>query len=312
MVDNQVIDLLEEIREEMVKLNHPPLDVLTPQEARYFNKKARKFFSKRDFSDIHISNNSIEVSNGEINLRTYYPTKNESKLPILIYFHGGGWVFSDLDSNDYACCFIARNAECIVISVGYRLAPEHKYPIPFEDCYEAVKWVFNNTNKYKSNGRIAIGGESSGANMAAGICQKLRNTSDTLPFCQFLITPPVLHAFNTDSYNAGFQYNLTKEKMQWFWRHYLKDIEQGKEPYASPLLGDAKNLPPALIYTVEYDPLRDEGLLYAQHLQKAQVEVKHRCFDNLVHSFIHMAERSANAQDAFIQICRDLKEYLYT
>ncbi|MGY1422635.1 alpha/beta hydrolase [Bacillus cereus] len=304
MVDKQVQAILEEIRDEMIRLKHPPLEQTTPVQARYYHKEARKFFSISKFTDINTENKYVNNGDYKIPIRVYTP-KGEGPFPILVYFHGGGWVFSDIDGSEYVCNHISKVSNCIVVSVGYRLSPEFKYPIPLEDAYTSVQWVLNNKHIFNSNGRLAIGGESSGANLAAGVCLKLRDEGNLGVDCQLLITPVTHHYFETDSYNAGFKYNVTKEKMKWFWNHYLEDVRQGMEPYASPLLGSAEKLPRALIYTAELDPLKDEGMFYAQHLKSNKVNVQYQCFNNLVHAFIHMSEKSQLAKEALIKICKD-------
>lgn len=307
MIDKQVQQLLDEVRAEMIRLKHPPLEQTTPSQARYYNGKARRFFSDSKFKNIDIENLHME----DINCRIYAP-KSKEPLPILVYFHGGGWVFGDLNGNDFVCSYISKYSNCVVVAVDYRKSPEFKYPIPLEDAYFSVQWIHDNIKKLNGNGRLAVGGESAGANLAASVNLKLRDMSKLQVYCQLLITPVTQYSFETESYNAGFQYNLTKEKMKWFWKHYLQNDLQGKEPYASPLFGSAEKLPKALIYTAELDPLKDDGLLYAKHLENRNVYVQYKCFKTLVHSFIHMAGRASRANEAFMEICNDFSSIIHS
>ncbi|MCU4771082.1 alpha/beta hydrolase [Bacillus toyonensis] len=160
---------------------------------------------------------------------------------MFVYFHGGGWDFSDLDSSDYICSHISKEANCLVLSVAYRLAPECNYPIPLEDCYMVVKWAYRNLNKLNAS-NLSFGGESSGANLAAAVALKLRDKKDFKLACQILITPVIKFNYNTGSYKINYNFNLTKEKMEIFWNHYLEDESQSQESYASPLLAKADDL----------------------------------------------------------------------
>ncbi|MGH0434992.1 alpha/beta hydrolase [Bacillus basilensis] len=310
MIDKQVQQILDEIRDEMIRLNHPPLDQTTPTQARYYHKEARKFFSNSSFEDVNTRDTYAENDGHKIPIRIYTP-EGDGPFPILVYFHGGGWVFSDIDGSDYVCNYIAKSSNCVVVSAGYRLAPEFKYPIPLEDAYTAFQWALDNKDMLNGSDKVAIGGESAGANLAASVALKLRDQSISQIHCQLLITPVIQHYFETDSYNEGLQYNLSKEKMKWFWDFYLEDSKQGKEPYASPILGSSKDLPQALIYTAELDPLKDEGMLYAKHLETNNVIVQYRCFNRLVHCFIHMAEKSKVAKEALDYICKDFHKAMY-
>jgi acetyl esterase len=309
MIDLEINKLLKSVREEMIRLGHPPLESTTPKHMRYYDKKARKFFSQPSFEGLEITNIHISSNGYDLPVRIYKPVTDKN-LPLLVYFHGGGWVFSDLDSSDYVCSYISRNANCIVMSVAYRLAPENKYPIPLEDCYTAVRWAYRNLNKLGAS-HLSIGGESSGANLAAAVALKLRDNNDFKPTCQLLITPVTKFHFDTDSYNSNYQFNLTTEKMKIFWKHYLQDEKEGEETYVSPLLAKAERLPRALIISAELDPLREDGKAYALHLQEANILVKYLCFDSLVHSFIHMAEKSKLAKQSFESIIKELKIMLH-
>ncbi|NBI29898.1 alpha/beta hydrolase [Chengkuizengella marina] len=290
-IDPQIHQLLQKIGKRMTDLGHPPISQLTPEQSRYFHREARKMFLKQREGEVTVTNKNIHRKiHPDLPVRIYHPIQKETHLPILVYFHGGGWVFGDLDSTDDICSFLAKVAKCIVVSVQYRLAPENKYPLPFIDAVDAVKWTYQNGDVFGGDvNRIAIGGESSGANLAAAAAIKIRDSYDINLLSQLLITPVTNYGFNTSSYCEGFAYSLSKETLIWFWNHYLENEEQGKEIYASPLqVINAENLPPALIITAELDPLRDDGFLFAEKLKSSGVDVEYICYEGFVHSFVHM------------------------
>jgi acetyl esterase len=202
------------------------------------------------------------------------------------------------DSRDYVETMdaplrvLTNRAGCVVVSVDYRLAPEHKFPAAVEDAYAATRWVANNISTVQGDpARIAVGGDSSGGNLAAAVTLMARDRGEPSLIYQILVCPVTNHDFNTLSYQEYADgYLLTKNSMVWFWNHYLKDDNDGRHPYASPLQAqDLSGLPPALIITAEYDPLRDEGEAYAARLQKAGVSVVTKRYDGMIHGFFEMA-----------------------
>lgn len=234
--------------------------------------------------------------------------------PILVYFRGGGWVFGDLDSADAPCSFLCKYANCIVVSVQYRQAPEYKCPIPVIDTVEAIKWVHKNAESLGGNAhKIAVGGESAGANLAAVAAIKLRDEGSIPLVAQLLITPVTQYGFDTPSYQAGYNKGLSFETMKWFWNHYLENDSQGEEYFASPLkVKDGKNLPPALIVNAGYDPLKDDGLLYAKHLQSFDVPVQTLDYPSFIHSFILMIRVVEDTRLALYEVAFNLQKMLYS
>ena len=224
---------------------------------------------------------------GDIPARVYTPD-GEGKLPLCVYFHGGGWVIGDLDSQDADCRAIANGAPCIVVSVNYRHAPEHKFPAAAEDAYWATLWVADNGEHLLGDGmRLAVCGMSAGGNLAAVTALMARDRGRPHIKYQVLIVPVTNYAFDTASYREnGEDYLLTRQGMQWFWAHYLATPADGANPYASPLRApDLRGVPPAFVMTAEYDPLRDEGRAYAERLREAGVPVFYQCRKGMVHMF---------------------------
>ena len=224
---------------------------------------------------------------GNLAARVYTPN-GRGKLPLCVYFHGGGWVIGDLDSQDADCRTIANGAGCIVVSVNYRHAPEHKFPAAAEDAYWATRWVAENGEQLLGDAsRLAVCGMSAGGNLAAVTALMARDRGHPRIRYQVLIVPVTNYAFDTPSYEEnGEDFVLTRQEMQWFWAHYLANPEDGASPYASPLRApDLRGLPPAFVMTAEYDPLRDEGRAYADRLKEAGVPVSYQCRKGMVHMF---------------------------
>jgi acetyl esterase len=228
---------------------------------------------------------------GDIPLRIYTPN-GESPFPVLIYLHPGGWIFGNIEASDPVCRALAKQTPCIVVSVGYRLAPEHKFPAAPEDCYAAIEWVAAHAHEIKGDPkRIAVGGDSAGGNLTAAVTLMARDRHGPKLCFQVIIYG------ETDYYKPGTAsyttyadgYGLTRDDMIWFWEQYLAHREDATHPYAAPLRAtDLSKLPPALIITAEYDPVRDEAEHYAQRLQKSGVQVQLSRYNGMIHSFFRM------------------------
>ncbi len=228
---------------------------------------------------------AIPGAEGEIPARVYTP-EGEGPFPLLVFFHGGGWVLGDLESADFDCRAIANAAGCVVVSVDYRLAPEHTFPAPAEDAYEATRWVAENAIHLGGRGEaVAVGGMSAGGNLAAAVALMARDRGGPALACQLLVVPATDCGCDTASYaENGDDYILTRGEMEWFWRHYLATPEDRDHPYACPLRApDLSGLPPARVHTAEFDPLRDEGRAYAERLEAAGVPVSYRCYEGMIH-----------------------------
>ncbi len=243
---------------------------------------------------------------GNIRVRVYRPNGiAPGPSPALVYFHGGGWVVGGLDTIDVTCRRLADEAKCVVVSVAYRLAPEHKFPIPVEDAFAATHHVAEHAEAFGvDRDRIAVGGDSAGGNLAAAVALLSRRRSGPRLAFQLLFYPVTNHAFDTPSYREfAHGYLLTRRAMQWYWRQYLPRPEDGDDPAASPLRArrvDLHGLPPALVVTAEFDPLRDEGEAYADHLRGAGVHVQTRRQDGLIHGFLQFGgiiDRARTALD---------------
>jgi acetyl esterase len=239
---------------------------------------------------VGVRDTSIPGPAGPLPARHYTPaTSVQGGEPLLVFFHGGGFVVGDLDTHDDLCRLICRDAGVHVLAIDYRLAPEHPAPAAIEDCYAAFRWAVENAAELGADPtRVAVGGDSAGGNLSAVVCQLARAEGTTLPVLQLLLYPATNFAADTRSktlFADGFF--LTKKDMDWFRDNYLLGSSLDvSDPRISPLLADdLSGLPPAMVLTGGFDPLRDEGNQYAEALAAAGVEVDHRQFGQLVHAF---------------------------
>ena len=248
---------------------------------------------------------------GDIPIRIYTPD-GEGPSPIVLMFHGGGWVIGDLVTADAQSREVCRGADAIVISVDYRLAPEHKFPAAADDCFAALKRAYANAQHFGGDStRLAVAGDSAGGNLAAVVAQMAKEAGPDLRF-QLLVYPATDGSrFDTESYIANADgYMLTLDSMRWFWDHYA-DAEQRLDPRASPLLAkDLSGLPPAMIMTAEYDPLRDEGEAYGARLANAGVIVETIRYDGFIHGFFAQTQTVSATRPAMQKACDALKSAL--
>lgn len=237
---------------------------------------------------VRVGDRTIPNRGGETPVRIYWHKTNEI-LPILVYFHGGGWVTGNLDTSDVWCRAFTNAAQCIVISVNYRHAPEHKFPTAAEDAYAATWWASTNAKSIGGDSaRIAVGGGSAGGNLAAVVALMARDRGEPLIAYQLLWAPVIDHSCDTASYRENAEgYGLTAKDMKKYWELYLPSASDGQNPYASPIRGKLlANLPRAHILTAEFDPLRDEGEAFAARLSQAGVPVMHHRYTGMIHAFL--------------------------
>jgi acetyl esterase len=246
---------------------------------------------------------------GPIPIRIYTPA-GDGPFPVLVYFHGGGWVLGSIETHDPICRALTRLVGCIVVSVDYRLAPEYPFPIPLEDCYAAVCWVARCSANINGDAqRLAVAGDSAGGNLAAAVALTARDRGTPPLAYQVLLYPVMDYAFDTDSYREyGDGYFLTKDMMVWFWQHYLRDQADGFYPQAAPLRAqNLYGLPSTLLLTAEFDPLRDEGEAYAERLQAAGSQVEYRCYAGMIHGFLGLTSMLDTAARAMTETAATLR-----
>jgi acetyl esterase len=255
------------------------------------------------------THHQIPVQGGSIVLRLY--RSGPGQLPLHVHIHGGGWVSGDLEMGDRRCRALARDAGCVVASVDYRLAPESQYPGPPEDCYAALLWLVEHADELNIDvSRISVGGESAGGNLAAVVALMARDRQGPKLVLQILDIPCTDLTTSQPSYaRFGTGYLLTAEGMRGFVRNYIADPARITEPYASPLhADDLSGLPPALVTTAEYDPLVDEGLLYADRLKEAGVPTTYREMPGHIHASFMMTRLLASSQAYYQNVVQAMKD----
>jgi acetyl esterase/lipase len=269
----------------------PPLEEQDPIEARLSRIEPFKMLGGQPDQLDRVENLSVPRLSGEVPIRLY-ASEQGGVRPALIYFHGGGYVLGNLDTHDAVCRALAKESGAVVIAVDYRLSPESKFPAAVEDAYAATVWTAANAGRLGINSRrIAVGGDSAGAALATVVAKRCRDAGGPALAAQVLFYPVTdMSSFETGSYRElGEGYFLTRSSMQWFTGLYLASADDARNPEVSPLLApDLSGLPPALVITAEFDPLRDEGEAYAQRLQQAGVPVTVTRYPGMIHAFISM------------------------
>jgi acetyl esterase len=263
---------------------------------------------------VRIENRTIPGHAQPIPIRIYWP-ENGRNLPALIYFHGGGWAFGNLDSVDRSCRALANASGCVLISVDYRLAPEHKFPAAIEDADAALRYVAEHAIEFgiDPNG-LAVGGDSAGGNLAAVTCLMARDRGGPKVAFQLLVYPVTDYYDDRPSLREFAQgYLLTKPLMDYFWQHYLARPEDGRQPRASPMYASSlTGLPPAMVITAECDPIRDQGEAYAQRLREAGVPVSLKRYEGAIHAFFNMAGVIDSGKQAITDAASALKAALHS
>ncbi len=259
----------------------------------------------------HVETFSIPGPDGDpLRMRLFADGPERAGRPTLIFYHGGGFVICNIDTHDYFCRRLAKASGWRIVSVDYRLAPEHRYPAAVDDGYAALLWAASTDGAAKGivPDRIAVGGDSAGGAISAVVAQMARDRGGPHIVHQLLIYPVTDRRFDTASYKEnGTDYFLTQAQMRWFWDQYIGPDGDASHPYASPgRATDLSGLPPATVITAGYDPLRDEAAEYADRLKAAGVPTTYRCFDGAIHGFAGM-ETLKSSQQAVEMMAQVLK-----
>jgi len=301
----------QKVVDALAALNLKPFRDSSPAEAR--ESMRSRTAALGPFEEVPaVADHRVPVTGGEITVRVYKPA-GMGPHPVLVFYHGGGWVIGDLYTHDGICRSIVNAAGCAVASVDYRLAPEFKYPVPVEDSYAGLLWVVANATRLGlDSARIAVGGDSAGGNLAAVMALLARDRRGPRLLLQILVYPVTNHDFGTASYREnGTGFVLTTDDMRWFWRHYLSREEQGREMTASPIRAKSlADLPPALVITAGCDPLRDEGDAYAARLRDAGVAVTLTQYPGMFHGFLRMTRILDQSRVLLDEIAGALKKAL--
>ena len=278
------------VLDQMAEAGGPPINKLSVSEARQASAALAAMQGLPEPVG-SIEDRTLHGPGGDLQVRIYAPSGN-GPFPVLMYFHGGGWVIGDIESSDGLCRILTNAAGCIVVSVDYRLAPEHPFPAAADDAYHATLWAATHASSFGGDpSRIAVCGDSAGGNLAAVVAQIARDRGKPAIGFQLLIYPITDAACDTPSYSENAEgYFLTRDAMQWFWHHYVQNDADRNHPYASPLrAGNLAGLPAALVITAEFDPLRDEGERYAERMRAAGTPVQLTRYDGMIHGFFAMS-----------------------
>ncbi len=278
---------LEAFLRERDARNVPPMNALSVAAAREQHRRTVTTDGGPTVAETH--DLSILGPEGDVPLRIYRPSA-DGALPVLLWFHGGGFVLGDVESDDALCRVLANEADCLVVSVDYRLAPEHPFPAAPKDCYAALRWTAEYVAEFGGDpSRVAVGGGSAGGNLAAVTALQARDRGGPSLVHQLLVYPITAAETLPARRENAEGYGLTDEDVRWFEEQYVRDAVDAAHPYAYPLrANDLSGLPAATVLTAEFDPLRDDGVRYARRLDAAGVETTHRNYDDAIHGFFGM------------------------
>jgi acetyl esterase len=282
---------VEVLRADRERSNVAPLYTMTVEQARAEDLKSIQEAGGNPEPVASIVERDIPGPDGDLRIRIYRPD-NRPSLPVLVYFFGGGWTLGTIDTADGICRALTNAADCATICVGYRLAPEHKFPAAVHDCYAATRWIACHPSELGVDAdRLAVGGDSAGGNLAAAVTLLAKRNGGPAIAHQLLVYPNTDYHADTQSLRDNTDpalFNATS--VDWYWRHYLASPRDGTDQLASPLRApDLRGLPAATVLTAEYDPLRDEGEAYAHRLREAGVPVELTRYDGMVHGFFAMS-----------------------
>jgi len=297
------------LREDRVRAGTPPLYTLTLEQARAADLESIRTTGGPSELVAEVADRRIPGPGGELPIRVYRPD-GAGPLPMLVYLFGGGWVLGTVDTSDEICRTLTNAVGCVTVSVGYRLAPEHRFPAAVEDCFAATRWVAEHAAELGGDpSRIAVGGDSAGGNLAAVVTLLARDRGGPELACQLLVYPTTDHGSDTDSIRENDDpYFFNRRSVDWYWRHYLPTPEDGASPLASPLRADSLHgLPAALVITAEHDPLRDQGERYAERLREAGVTVELTRYPGMIHGFFAMGGTLDAGREAVGQAARHLR-----
>ncbi len=300
-------DEMQVVIEKLASYGTPPLNTLPVAQARKAPSPADATMAVMTEHNIPMPPNKVDtmgkdipVSGGKIHLRIYTPNTGKAAYPVIVYYHGGGWVIANLDTYNASAQGLANQVEAVVVSVAYRQAPEYKFPTAHKDSYAAYEWTVKNAASLKGDPkRIAVVGESAGGNLATAVSMMARDKGLQLPVHEVLVYPIAGYNFGTESYRKYADAKpLNAPLMKWFFEKYLTKPADGKSPMISLVSANLKGLPATTIIAAEIDPLQSEGELLADNLKKAGVSVTYKLYKGVTHEFFGMAAVVPDAKDA--------------
>ncbi|WP_210462921.1 alpha/beta hydrolase [Rufibacter roseolus] len=308
---------MQAVIEKLASYNAKPIPQLTAKQARQNPTPTTAVMDLMKENNMPIPPSKVDtvgktipVTGGQIHARVYTPRTGTAPYPVIVYYHGGGWVIADLDTYDASAKGLAEQAEAVVISVAYRQAPENKFPTAHNDSFSAYKWALKNAASLKGDPkRVAVVGESAGGNLAAAVSMMARDQKVQMPVHQVLVYPIASYNTNSTSYQKYASAKpLDKPMMEWFFKQYLRSPNDGKNPWINLVGANLKGLPPTTIINAQLDPLQTEGQQLAQRLDSTGVTVNHKVFNGVTHEFFGMAPVLREAKYAQEMAVADLRK----
>ena len=311
---------MQEVLDALSSLGQTPPWTLSPQQARRQPTPADgakqvmrdRGLDPKDDLGVATRDFTIPGPGGQIAARLYGKEGEDEAKPVVVYFHGGGWVIADLDTYDATPRSLAKATDCIFVSCHYRQAPEHKFPAAHEDAWAAWQWVLQNAASFGGDPeRVAVMGESAGGNLAANVAIMARHNGGTQPRAQILVYPIAGNDTSTPSYleNADAK-PLNKPFMEWFFKQVFEDQSQAADPRINLVAANLSNLPPTAVIAAEIDPLRSEGKILAERLEESGVDVTYKCYAGVTHEFFGMGLIVKDAAAAQSTVAFELKKHL--
>lgn len=310
---------MQTVIEALDTLSPVPLYTLTPQQARMQPSAAdaamrvmRNFNIPAPAVMVDTVGREIPVVDGSIHIRIYTPKTGKSSYPMIVYYHGGGWVIATIDTYNASIQALAEQVDAVVVAVEYRKGPEFKFPTAHNDSYAAYKWALQNAASIKADStKVAVAGESAGGNLALAVSMMARDSGIKAPLHVLSVYPIAGYNFETPSYNQyATAKPLNKPFMQWFFMHYINTPAEGASPWISLVNANLSGLPPTTIINAEIDPLQSEGKMLADKLQAAGVPVMHKLYNGVTHEFFGMASVIPEAKEAQAFASQRLKDAL--
>jgi len=302
---------IQAMRDERMRAGTPQLYTLTLAEARAADLASIQQAAGDPEPVYEVTDGTLPGPGGPLPVRVYRPVPDRP-LPVLLYFFGGGWVLGSIDTSDAICRSLANAAGCLVVTVGYRLAPEHPFPAAIEDCAAALHWVRASAAELGADpDRVAVAGDSAGGNLAAGLSLRVRDGDGPPLVGQLLVYPNTDQLADDESMRANDDpWLFNHHSVAWYREQYLTSAGDAADPLASPLRAPRLDgLPPALVITAEYDPLRDQGERYAQRLAQAGVPARYSRYPGMVHGFFAMSGTVDDARTAVAEAAGALREW---
>lgn len=301
MLDPQIAQIITAL-----DAGFPPVHTMTGAQARETIRS--RFVAPETPEQVgEVRDSTVRGPGGGIGVRIYRPAAMTGPVPTLVYAHGGGFVFCDLDSHDGLCRAFTNSIPAVVVSVAYRLAPEHRWPAAAEDVFAVTQWAARNADALGGDAnRIVVGGDSAGGNLAAAAALMARDRGAPTLAAQLLIYPMISPTCDTESYRTfGEGFYNPRPALQWYWDQYVPSATDRQHPYAAPLTADLRGLAPAVVVTAGHDPLRDEGRAYGDALESAGVAMTRMDFEGGIHGFMTMPMLEL-AQQARKEVCSHL------